>query len=152
MKRQIFCIVALSGIAAAAVSGPVEEQIRIRQSAYSFIGWNTGRIKSQLDHPENYNQQQVVAAANAIAAVANSGLGSLFGPGSDKGTGWRPTKVRPEFFQKPDEAKAAALAFNKEANELARIAATGTPAEIKTQFSTLSETCKSCHSKFRERD
>jgi len=152
MKRRIFSVVALCGIAAVAVSGPIEEQIRIRQSAYSFIGWNTGRIKSQLDHPESYNQSQVVAAANAIASTANSGLGSLFGPGTDKGTGWRATRVRAEFFQKPDEAKAAALAFNKEANELARIAATGSAADVKTQFARLSETCKSCHNKFRERD
>ncbi|MFT4045855.1 MAG: cytochrome c [Solimonas sp.] len=152
MKKQLTILAAsllLSGIASA---DQISDQIRIRQSAYSFIGWNSGRIKAQLDHPETYNKDQVVAAANAIAAVANSGLGALYGPGTDKGTGWKPTRLKSAFFEKQDEAAQIAKDFNKEANELARVAASGGAAEVKVQFAKLGETCKSCHNDFRERE
>ncbi len=133
--------------------GPIEDQIRFRQSAYSFISWNTGKIKKQVvDQPDTYNKEQVVAAANAIAAVANSGLGALYGVGTDQGTGWKPTQLKPEFFKQPEEAKRLAVDFNTAANELARIAQGGDLAAIKTQFGKLSETCKGCHNSFRQRD
>jgi len=44
-----------------------------------------------VDHPETYNKDSVAAAANAIAAVANSGLGALYGEGTDQGIGWKQT-------------------------------------------------------------
>lgn len=133
--------------------GPIEDQIRFRQSAYSFISWNAGKIKKQVvDQPATYDKEQVIAAANAIAAVANSGLGALYGAGTDQGTGWRPTQLKPEFFQKPEEARRVAVAFNSAANELARVAQSGDLDAIKTQFGKLSETCKSCHNNFRQRD
>jgi cytochrome c556 len=153
MNKTILLAVSLATLASAATAGPIEDQIRFRQSAYSFISWNAGKIKKQVvDQPANYNKEQVIAAANAIAAVANSGLGALYGPGTDQGTGWRPTQLKAEFFQKPDEAKRLALAFNAEANELARVAAGGDVNDIKTQFGKLSETCKGCHNNFRQRD
>ena len=155
MKRQLALLALLALIPATftALAGPTEDQIRFRQSAYSFISWNTGKIKAQVvDHPETYNKQQVLAAANAIAAIANTGLGSLYGPGTDEGTGWRKSRLKAEYFQKPDDAKRIALEFNKEANELAKVAATGDAAQIKEQYQKLSKTCKSCHDSFRTRE
>jgi cytochrome c556 len=140
-----------AAISASAFAGKDEDQqIKFRQSAYSFAAWNMSKIKNQVvDHPDAYNKESVIASANAVAAVANSGLGALFGPGTDQGTGWKKTRLKPEFFQKQDEVKEVAVAFNKEANELARVAASGNVADIKTQFGKVSEACKSCHDKFR---
>lgn len=153
MKQKILLAAALASVVTVASGGPIEDQIRFRQSAYSFISWNTGKIKKQVvDDPATYNKDQVIAAANAIAAVANSGLGALYGAGTDQGTGWRPTQLKPEFFQKPEEARRVAVAFNSSANELARVAQNGDVAAIKTQFGKLSETCKGCHNNFRQRD
>jgi cytochrome c556 len=42
------------------------------------------------------------------------------------------------------------MAFNKEANELAKVAESGDAAAIKAQFGKTGETCKSCHDKFRK--
>lgn len=153
MKTKLLIALSLTAVTTATIAGPIEDQIRFRQAAYSFVAWNNGKIKKQVvDQPDTYNKEQVIAAANAIAAVANSGLGALFGPGTDKGTGFRPTQLKPEFFQQPDEARRLAQAFNTAANDLARIAQTGDVAAIKTQFGKLSETCKSCHNAFRQRD
>ena len=42
------------------------------------------------------------------------------------------------------------MAFNKEANELAKVAATGDVAAIKAQFGKTGGTCKGCHDAFRK--
>jgi cytochrome c556 len=137
----------------AAFAGPLEDQIRYRQSAYSFISWNTGRIKAQVvDRPETFNAQQVLAAANAVAAVANSGLGALYAPGTDQGSGWKPSRLKPDYFREPERARAIALEFNRAANQLAKVAAGGDRDQIKEQYLQLSKTCKGCHDNFRSRE
>lgn len=146
MKKKLTLAILLAVSANVAFAGPVEEQIKFRQSAYTFAAWNCKKIKDQtVDHPETFNKASVEAAANAIAAVANSGLGTLYGEGTDKGTGWKETRLKPEFFQKKDEVIKVANNFNEAANELAKVAATGDVNAIKTQFGKVGETCKGCH-------
>jgi cytochrome c556 len=87
-----------------------------------------------------------------IAATANSGMGALYVPGSDKGKGWKETRVKPELFTDKEGVGKVAMAFNKEANELAKVAATGDAAALKVQFGKVGETCKGCHDKFRQED
>jgi cytochrome c556 len=153
-KSKFVLAVLCAAVSSAAFAGKDEDQqIKFRQSAYSFTAWNCSKIKSQVvDHPETFNKEQVIAAANSIAAVANSGLGALYGPGTDQGTGWKKTRLKPEFFEKQDEVKKVALSFNEEANKLAKVAANGDIGEIKTQFGELGKACKSCHDKFRIKD
>jgi len=154
MKIQLAIALALGAATATALAGDVEDQIRFRQSAYSFLSWNTAKIKAQAsDHPDTYNKDEVIAAANAIAGVANSGLfEKLYGPGTDKGTGWKPSRLKPEFFEKQDEAKELNTRFIQEANELQKVAAAGDVAAIKTQFGKLGATCKGCHDLIRIRE
>ena len=150
MKIKLTLAILLSTAATTVLAGPIEEQIRFRQSAYSFLGWNTGKIKKQVvDNPETFNKDYVSAAANAIAAVANSGLGELYGARTDQGIGWKASRLKADFFQKKDEVTAIANTFNVAANELAKVAATGEVNAIKAQFGKLSETCKSCHDLIR---
>lgn len=144
------------GVALTAIAGSTfaqmkpEDQIKARQAGYRFMAWNMGKIKANLEG--QYNKDQVIAAANVIAATANSGMGALYGPGTDKGTGFHETRVKPAFFKEGDKVKELAMAFNKEANELAKVAATGDAAAVKAQFGKTGETCKGCHDKFREED
>ncbi|MDD5460044.1 MAG: cytochrome c [Methylococcales bacterium] len=150
MKKKLALSLLLTASATAAIAGPIEEQIRFRQSAYSFLAWNTGKIKKEVvDHPETFNKDYVAAAANAIAAVANSGLGELYGEGTDQGIGWKQTRLKPEFFQKKTEVTQVANTFNQAANELAKVAATGDINLIKTQFGKVTESCKGCHDLIR---
>jgi cytochrome c556 len=150
MKKKLTLAILLAATGTAAIAGPIEEQIRFRQSAYSFAAWNVQKIKNQVvDHPETYNKDTVAAAANAIAAVANSGLGALYGEGTDQGIGWKQTRLKPEFFQKKAEVTVAANTFNEAANELAKVAATGDVNLIKTQFGKVGESCKGCHDLIR---
>lgn len=153
MKLKCVVVVALVSVTTASLAGPIEEQIRFRQSAYSFLGWNTAKIKAQaVDHPETFNKDQVIAAANAIAAAANAGILELYGPGTDQGTGWKPTRLKSEYFQKQDEVKELEAAFVKEANELEKVALDGDVTAIKTQFGKVGASCKSCHDLIRVRE
>ncbi|MCK9282755.1 MAG: cytochrome c [Rhodocyclaceae bacterium] len=124
-----------------------EDQIRFRKAGYSFMAWNMGRIKSNLE--SGYNKDEVVKSAAAVAAVSNSGLIALFGPGTEHDIGETKTRVKAEFFQQQDKVKELATAFNKEANELARVVTVGDVGAVKAQFGKTGEACKSCHDKFR---
>ncbi|MCX8145006.1 MAG: cytochrome c [Azovibrio sp.] len=153
MKKHIVLVAAALAVSGAAVAQqPLkpEEAIKYRQAGYAYMGWSMGKIKANLEG--TYNKEQVVAAANTIAAIANSGMGALYVPGSDKEVNGVKTRVKPEFFQKQQEVGKLAMAFNKEANELARVAATGDVAAVKAQFGKVGGTCKACHDDFRMKD
>ncbi|WP_301103433.1 cytochrome c [Propionivibrio sp.] len=151
--KKLVALLVLAGIASASFAQqPLkpEEMIKIRKSGYRFMSWNMGKIKANLDG--NFNKDQVIAAANVVAATANSGMGALFGPGTEKEVGDEKTRVKPEFFmpQNQDKLKEVATNYIREANELAKVAATGDVAAIKVQFGKTGSACKGCHDEFRK--
>ena len=157
LKKYALGLLALSVIAATS-SGALAQQappkpetlIKWRQSVFQVIGWNNGRVKANVDG--QYQKDEVVKAANAIAALANSGIGALFAAGTEQGKGWHDTSTKPELFKDPKRAGELFGNFNKEANELARVAAVGDPAAVKEQFGRLGKTCKACHDDFKSKD
>jgi cytochrome c556 len=152
MKQKIALALAAITLAGTAFAqAKPEDQIKWRQSGYAFMAWNMGKLKGMLvENPASFNKEQVAAAANAIQAIANSGMGALYAPGTDKGAGWKETRVKPELFTDKEGVGKVAVAFNKEANELAKVAAGGDAAAIKAQFGKVGEACKACHDKFRK--
>lgn len=154
MKKLIACaalgVMTLTGTTLSSAQLDIEDAITYRQAGYAFMSWNMGKIKAQtIDEPSSFNKDQVVAAANVIAAIANSGMGALYPAGSDKGAGFHETKVKPEFFQNMEEVGKLAREFNAAANNLASVAATGDTAAIAKAFGETGQTCKACHDKFR---
>ncbi|MBF0256277.1 MAG: cytochrome c [Gammaproteobacteria bacterium] len=151
MKSKIAVLIlslGLAGTASAEVSP--EDAIKWRQSGYAFMAWNMTRIKANIEG--EFKQDEVVKAANAIQAIANSGMGALYLPGTDQGTGWAKTRVRPELFSDREGVGKVAKAFNEEANAMAKVAASGDLAAIKQQFGKLGGTCKGCHDDYRVKD
>ncbi|RYJ60890.1 c-type cytochrome [Pseudomonas songnenensis] len=127
-----------------------EEMVETRQAGYQFMSWNMGKIKAQVvDGKEPYDQVKVAAAANAIAAIANSGMGSLYSPDTTTEQLGKATRLKPEFFQNLDEAGQIGRNFTAAANQLAKVAAEGDQAAIKKAFGDVGGSCKSCHDKFR---
>ncbi len=150
LAHSLFAVAALSVAAAAGAQMKPENMIKIRQSGYTFMAWNMGKIKAMtVDEKLPFDVRQVEASANVIAAVANSGLGALFSPDTLGATGWKKTRLKPEFFDKPEVVKEVALNFVKQANELQKVAAGGDKAAIKAQFGETGKACKACHDKFR---
>ena len=150
MKRILAALV-LSTLAATALAQQApkpEDQIKIRKAGFSFMAWNFGKIKANLDG--NFNKDQVVSAANVVAATASSGMGALFGPGTEKDVGDQKTRVKPELFQQPDRVKELMGNLARESNELVKVAGTGDVAAIKAQFGKTGGACKACHDEFRK--
>jgi cytochrome c556 len=142
-----FSVAAIAGVAFAQVKP--EDMIKLRKAGYAYMGWNMAKIKGMvIDNPASFNKDQVYAAANVVAAIANSGMGALFGAGTEQDVGDQKTKVKPEFFQRPDRVKELALAYIKEANELQQVAAKGDLEAIKVQFGKVGASCKACHDEF----
>ena len=154
MNTRVFLIIAIVAglvLSTLALANPsVEDQIKARQSAYTFMSWNMNRIRAQvIDEDVPFNAAQVQGWANAIAAAANSNMSLMFGPDTVQGTGWKPTRLRPEFFQ--DMARTGEIASNfvQQANALAEAAETGDPVAIAAQFRQTGEACGACHRPFR---
>ena len=148
MKKKIaLALVATAFAGAALAQVKPEEAIKFRQSGYAFMAWNMARIKANVEG--QYNKDEVIKAANAIQAIANSGLGALYLPGTDKGSGWEPTRAKAEILTDREGVGKVAMAFNKEANEMAKVAATGDAAAVKAQLGKLGGTCKGCHDDFK---
>ena len=139
---------AAAGAALAQQAPRPENLIKWRQSAFQVVAWNSGRIKASLDG--GYNKDQVLRSANAIAAIANSGLGSLFPPGTETGKGWHDTSVKADAFTNTARFAEHGGDFARESNELVRLVSSGSDAgAVKDQFGKLQKTCKSCHDDFR---
>lgn len=126
--------------------GKAQDQIRWRQSAYTTLGWSMARIKANVSG--EFNKEQVIQAANTIQALAHTNIYSLFVPGTEKGKGWKDTEVKPAFFTDKEGAAKVWATFGTEADELAKVAATGDAAAVKAQFGKVGQACKGCHDKF----
>jgi cytochrome c556 len=144
-------LVLLPSFAVLAQSAPRPEAlIKWRQSAFQVIAWNSGRIKSALTG--KYDSREIQSAANALSALANSGLSSLFAPGTAEGKGWRETAASPAIFEDASRFRALSEQFARETAELARVADGADAQAVTRQFAKVAQTCKTCHDKFRETD
>lgn len=152
MKAMMISALAGALLASTAAQAQLkpEEQVEIRQAGYQFMAWNMGKIKAQvIDGKEPYDQAKVAAAANAIAAIANSGMGALYSPDTTTAQLGKQTRLKPEFFDNLEEAGRIGGEFVKNANQLANVAAGNDQAAIKKAFGDVGGSCKSCHDKFR---
>lgn len=147
--KPVFAVLALSVAGGALANTPLkpEEMIKFRKASYNFMAWNMGKIKNSLEG--TFNKDEVAKAAAAVATVANSGLGALYAPGTDRDVGGEKTRLKSEFFKEPEKVREIAVNFNTQANEMARIAATGDERAIEAQFARLGEACKACHDRYR---
>lgn len=147
--KKLIALAVVSATLSATVHAQVkvEDAIKWRQAAYASMAWSMGRIKSNVEG--TYNKEDVVKAANVIQAIANSGMGALYVPGSDKGTGFHETKVKSALFTDGPKVGKLAGDFNTAANDLAKVAATGDAEAVKVAFGKLGGTCKACHDDYR---
>ena len=154
MKKNLFRItlaaLALAVTAGAQAQVSAEDMVKFRQSGYTFINWNMGKIKAMaVDGAQPYNQEQIVAAANVIAAIANSGMGALYSPDTLNATGWKPTRLKANFFEEPEKVREVAVNFIQQANKMKEVAVNGDQQAVAAQFNQLVESCRGCHQNFR---
>lgn len=139
------------GVHAQQAPAKPETLIKWRQSVFQVIGWTCGRVKLALD-AASYDKDEVIKAATALAAVSNSGIGSLFAAGTEQGKGWHDTATKAELFVPGSKAGEYAASLARETNELVKVANASDAAAVKVQFGKVTATCKSCHDDFRRKD
>jgi len=143
-------LLAVSAGAAHAELKP-EDAIKFRKAGYNVMAWNMGNIKAMtIDDAASFDAKKVTAAANAIAAMANMGMGALYVPGSEESIGDMKTRAKAEIFTDKEGVKEVAIKFNQAANELAKAAAAGDKVAIVQAFKDTGASCKACHDKFRK--
>ena len=149
MKTKLVLALLATALAGSAIAQvKPEDAIKFRQSGYGFMAWNMARIKANVEG-DKYNKEEVIKAANAIQAIANSGMGALYLPGTDKGKGWEETRAKANIWTDKEKLGKAAMEFNKEANEMAKLAQAGDAAAVGAQLGKLGGTCKGCHDDFK---
>ncbi len=127
-----------------------EDKIKYRQSGYTFMRWNMQKIKKQvIKNPQQYNKEEVIAAAKTISAISESGIEVLFSPDTKTGKGWKKTRVKPELFDEADNVNKAFKDFSVQANKLLETSETGNVKAIKVQFKKLVNSCQACHKEYR---
>lgn len=141
----------MPALAAAQAAPRPEQLIKWRQSAYQAVAWNSARIKAALSGGA-YDAAEVRVAADTLAALAASGLPSLFPAGTGKGKGWRETTARDTVFSDAKKFRELSDAFAREAALLAKATAGSDQKAVQEQFLKVAQACKSCHEKFRQTD
>jgi cytochrome c556 len=131
-----------------------EDMIQTRQAGYKTMGWNMGKIKAQLEAGDKFDKKAVLSSAKVIQAIANSGMGALYAPGTDKAVGDVKTALKSEFFDPANKEELTKIAVNfmTQANKLAEVAEGGDAKAIQAQFGEMGNACKACHDKFKAKE
>lgn len=126
------------------------DYIKYRQSAMMFMRWNMGVIKKHvIKNPENFNREEVLAAAKVLSSIAASNLNKLYPDNTASGTGWKSTRVKSEYFYNADDVAEKTFKLIKESNKLVEVAENSSPDLIRAQFKNTLKSCKSCHKAYR---
>lgn len=156
MKTQYRLVfAAVAGMLALNVSAAElkpEDAIKLRKANYNTLSWNMNKIKDVLDNEMDFDAKKVTAASNVIAAIANSGMGALYIPGSEKSIGDMKTRAKPEIFTDGEGVKAVAVKFIQTSNELQTAAASGDKVAVAQAFKEVGASCKACHDKYRAKE
>jgi cytochrome c556 len=119
-----------------------------RHAAYERIGDANKALEKVLkaDQPNLAEAAEPVATLKAEAAR----LPGLFPAGSGPESG-QPTEALPAIWTNPTQFSAELRGFTTAVAALDAARATGDVAATRAAADTLGKTCKSCHSKFREK-
>ena len=152
MKKLIICMAVSSCLCASSLMAAgltPEDAVETRKAGFTFMAWNMGRIKDNLQG--QYNAEEVKAASRAIASIADSSLGQLFIPGTEKSTEEFETEVKPELFAPENRENVGKLARDLEiaSKELAIAAEKGDQSAVKKAFGSTGRACKACHDEYR---
>jgi len=128
------------------------DAIKYRQSGMMFMRWNMGIIKKlTIKNPDSYDEDKVIAAANVINAISNSGIEGLFTHDSNTGIGWKETRVNPELVNQSSKVDKYISRLTQESRKLVKAADTRNINVIQKQFKNVLQACKSCHKAYRRK-
>lgn len=123
----------------------VQDAIKYRQSAFKLIAHNFSDMGAMMKNKKPFDEQVFAARADNLAALSLIPLEGFI-PNSDKGD----TEALYEIWDDKVDFEDKMLTFQKNAANLARIAATGDKKAIKTAFGKTAKSCKTCHKAYKK--
>lgn len=119
--------------------------IKERMDAMSAMGDASKAIAKMVNGKSVFDANAVARHAQAINEHSRDVV-VFFPPGSLK----PPSEARPTIWQRWDEFEALALELESSSALLTEVAASDN-ASVRSAFTRVSKTCKSCHKHFRKR-
>jgi len=145
LKRASLLLAALLPMASAvAQTMKPEDQIEVRQAAYTLMGYSFGGIAAMAQGKRPYNKEEAIKDADLLVQVAALPQ-NFFGEGTDKGD----TRAKPEIWTKRAEFDDKMKKMLAEVAKLPAVTRTGDLEAIKVQAKATGSTCGACHDEFR---
>ena len=141
---------ALGAIAlAAAATTPAqqlkpEDQIKLRQSAYTLMNYNFGSLSNMAQEKKPYNKDEAIRNADFVAMLSGVPKG-FFGENSDHGH----TRAKSEIWKNRADFDSKMDKMTTETSKLPQVARTGDFAALKKQVAETGAACKACHDDYR---
>jgi len=120
-----------------------------RQSWFAMIGANFGPMVSMVKGEIPWQEDQMAAYADQLAALATLDVMRGFADGSDKGT----TRAKPEIWQNKADFQAKLKDLQTATGALQAVANQGTDHKaIAEQVAATGKACKACHDEYKSKD
>ncbi len=142
MKTTLTALAVTAAGFAAAAQDPLE-YIEARQEIMKFIGGQMRTLGGMQRGRVEFDAEHVRATGKAIAAMAKA-FPLLFPEGTEIGGH---TEAAPDIFDDPGNFRKLSSAMGQAGNELQR---TASQEQLQQLFRNLNDSCKSCHSRFRQ--
>jgi cytochrome c556 len=146
MKRaSLLLATAIATTCALAQSIKPEDQIEIRQSAYTLMGYSFGGIAAMAQGKRPYSKDDAVKYADLLVQVAEVPK-NFFGEGTDTG---HHTRAKPEIWSKRADFDDKMNKMLAEVAKLPAVARNGDLEALKVQAKATGGTCGACHDDYR---
>jgi cytochrome c556 len=145
-NRASILLALFTVITTASAQSPMkpEDQIELRQAAYTLMGYSFGGIAGMAQGKRPYSKDDAVRYADLLAQVAQVPKG-FFGEGTDKGD----TRAKPEIWTKRADFDEKMNKMLTEVAKLPAVARTGDLDALKVQAKATGSTCGACHDDYR---
>jgi cytochrome c556 len=141
--KTLTASIALMTVLAPSYAAESEEIIKYRNSVMEAYAGHMSAASRIVRGKVDF-QDQLKLHADSMAGIANI-TGTLFPEDSDFGE----TRAKEEVWSKPKEFEQAVQENQQAVSEFNKAVASGDKAALASSFKKISDSCKSCHEKFR---
>jgi cytochrome c556 len=142
----VFAVAFAFGAAYAQFSKP-EDAIQYRKAVMFLISQHIKRMGAVVQGKTAYNKDEFSADADIVEMLSTLPWKAMMEAGTDKGD----TTMTSAVFEKEEQFRETAQAFETETAKLAATARGGDFKAVKAQFGKAVQNCKTCHKEFRNK-
>jgi cytochrome c556 len=153
LRTQVLALVTISGLLLSplAISHFDDKQIpqSYRQSWFAMIAANFGPMVAMVKGEIPWQENEMAAYADQLAALTTLDVMRGFADGSDKGT----TRAKPDIWENMPDFQAKMDDLDKAVGALQEVANQGTDRKaIAAAVGATGEACKACHDEYKSKD